>query len=117
MRADSVCVAFNAKLPPRVPPVGLGAGVALATRHQMLRETELSALRRLTAPAGQRPAYARYLSELMAQNDLFATLLAALKNGNGSREKDAYPRSLRLDNEVTGEARAVGLTECAKPRA
>jgi hypothetical protein len=119
--ANAVCTIYYNAAYALPPPVGVAQLEAFPRKQQVIRERERVALGALSAPESQKRAYARYLADMTTLNRLYASAIAqiaaAIRNPSSPRERtaaEAAQTAPRLEAQLPAEARALGLTQCAK---
>ena len=112
--ANRVCTAYYNKAYALPPPIGVRQLAAYPEKQQVLREQELSKLQVLTPPAAERGAYTRYLSDMAALDDLYASAIANIKMPHSASVQTLIRQAQGLRARLTTQAQALGLTECTK---
>lgn len=112
--ANRTCAAFYAKAQALPPPVGRAQIETYTERQQALRDQELSALRRLTAPAAGRVGYAEFLAGLASVENLYAKAIVASKSPHAASVPVLVERAAKLEAMLRRIAHTLALGECAR---
>ena len=108
------CTIYYNKAYALPPPIGVSQLNAYPGKRQALREQELAKLQSLTPPTADRAAYTRYLSDMAALDNLYATAIAVVKTPRSFNAQTFTRQVTSLEARLDIEAQELGLAECAK---
>jgi hypothetical protein len=111
-RANAICAVGLRSAARLKTPRSPAELLLFSERASSIVSKAASELKNLNPPSSSRVAYERFLTTLADEARLNGDVVAALRAGNAARARAAL-KALN-SNSVNEEARALGLTECAR---
>jgi hypothetical protein len=114
-RANAICKSSESKASQLKAPTSVAGLLPFAEQARSIVDELLTQLKGVTPPPGSRAAYDRFLATLGRETQEIERLVTALRNRDVNGAKAAL--GALNSNTSNAEARALGLTECARTAA